>query len=117
LLGLVAMAITAFCITCSLQSVRSRNLAEEAQLRQLLLAGSQIAQNAIQNSNPIEGPQALPDTLRGDGYSLALHVESTSPDRRVIDVTASLPRYHLSQRVEFTRQNGSWQLDSAELEM
>jgi hypothetical protein len=117
LLGLVAMAITAFCITCSLQSVRSRNLAEEAQLRQLLLAGSQIAQNAIQNSTPLQGPQTLPDSLRSDGYSLSLHVQSASSDRQVIDVAASLPRHQLSQRVEFTRQNGSWQLDSAELEM
>jgi hypothetical protein len=116
LLGMIAMTLTAIGITCSMQAMRTRTLAQEAQLRQLLLAGAQAAHARLQASAAVDGPVKLPDDLSQVGDKLILIARpSADSDQAIIEIRAALDQHGSSQTVHFSRQNGAWQINSAGL--
>jgi len=117
LMGLIALTLAALGTAFVIQSRRTLALAEDAQLRQLLLAGaleaqSRLAASALDKNIPI----ALPDELRDRGAALALHPEPNAPTgQAIIQIDAALPRHRMSQRVMLLQIDGRWQITAAEL--
>jgi type II secretory pathway component PulK len=119
LMALAAMALAAAGAAFYTQVVRTRLAAEDAQLRQLLLAGAQCSIAHLDASTSIDGQVLLPDGLTQQGAVLTLHAatdqSTASADQQVVQIDAALPRHRLSQRVEFWRHNGIWQIADADL--
>jgi type II secretory pathway component PulK len=113
LLGLVAMTLVAIAATSFMQSQRSRALAEDAQLRQLLLAGADVAVSRLEKSAPLDATIPLPESLTEQGATLMLHGQ-TDGDHQTVDITATLDRRNLTQRLHLVHGT-SWQVVSAEL--
>ena len=117
LTGIIALTLAALGSAFVIQSRRTLALAEEAQLRQLLLAGaleakSRLATSAVDRNISI----ALPDELRDRGASLRLQPEANpAAGQAIIRIDAAFPRHRMSQRISFAQTNGRWQITAAEL--
>jgi type II secretory pathway pseudopilin PulG len=117
LMGLIALTLAALGTAFVIQSRRTLALAEDAQLRQLLLAGaleaqSRLAASALDKNIPI----ALPDELRDRGASLSLQPEPSPPaSQTVIRIEAALPHHRMAQRLTLAQTDGRWQVIAAEL--
>ena len=90
-------------------------LSEDAQLRQLLLAGAEIARSgftAHQGQWNIE----LPDVLKREGARLTVTVESqSSPSEGVLEIDASIPGRRMSEKVHLAETGATWNIVSADL--
>jgi hypothetical protein len=117
LIGLVATASAVLAIDFAAQARRTQSFAEDAQLRQLLLAGAQAAPRQLQAGTPPERKSiSLPDLLIEQGGVLTLQtLPAASPDEKLVRIEASLPRRHLAQDLRFTKRDGSWRIAAAEL--
>ncbi|MDP9173481.1 MAG: hypothetical protein M3O30_06400 [Planctomycetota bacterium] len=115
-LSLVVTTLAMLAVSTSLQVRRTMILAEEAQLRQLLVAGTQSLSVQLDAANtPLSSP-VLPETLRQRGAKLEINpLPGAISDARSFEIEASLPKHHMSQRVVFSRRDGNWQLREASL--
>lgn len=118
MVGLIAMSLATLGITFALQASRTQSQAEEAQLRQLLLAGAQAAcAQATANSGPHPAiwSLSLPNVLCRQGATVTLETFFDSSGRLLIHIEAALPHRRLAQDVRFKQEGGAWHLVLAEL--
>jgi hypothetical protein len=114
LMGLCAMTLTALGVTLSAQVRRTQIAAEDAQLRQLLLAGATFAREKTVSNSLGKFEVLLPDSLRHDSALLNVDIQAgTSDSERIVQVKASLPHHQNSQRLLLTLQSGAWQIVQA----
>jgi len=114
LLSLTAMTITLLGMTLFNQARRTQIVAEDAQLRQLLIAGTTFAQSRVSVSSG-RFSVAIPDALRQDSAELTVDIRADSAGDKIAEVDASLPHHRLSQQLTFSLQNGVWQIAAANL--
>ena len=116
LIFIIGMTLSSLGFSTYMQMMRTQTLSEDAQLRQLLLAGMEIARGRLQTSAKVEAPLALPDSLGADAATLALHLKSDpAAGQQTIQIDAAVSNRRLSQTVQFAQRGGAWQLTSAEL--
>ena len=116
LVAMVAMTIASIGFVMREDVLRTRAAGDEAQLRQLLLAGTQTARVRLAaTGGKADGAMALPDSLAGDGARVSLTQESAAADQAGVRIEASLGSRRLSQVVHFVLKDGAWQVDAAEL--
>ncbi|MGD0464048.1 MAG: hypothetical protein ABSB74_16320 [Tepidisphaeraceae bacterium] len=117
LVSLVTMTLTVLIAGVVGEARRTQMLSEDAQLRQLLLAGTEIARSQL----PAEAqtgqlPVTLPNSLRQAGAALTITIQSRqSPDDVQIEIEASLPRHRMTDRIHLTRATAEWQVVSSAL--
>lgn len=117
LTGIIALTLAALGSAFVIQSRRTLALAEDAQLRQLLLAGALEAKSRLATSTMDRNLSiTLPDELRDQGASLQLQPEANPPaGQAIFKIDAALPRHRMSQRVTMARRDGRWEIVTAEL--
>jgi len=117
LLGLVALTLASMGVAFVFQSQRTLSLAQDAQLRQLLLAGTFEARTRLAASG-LDKPVSLdlPDDLREQGATLKLEPQpDTAAGQITIQIEATLPRHRMAQRIHLLRLDTRWQVISADL--
>jgi type II secretory pathway component PulK len=115
LIGLLGITIGTIGIAMRTDVLRTRQAVDDAQLRQLLLAGAQQARARLAGATPVDGAMTLPQEIAGDGASVQLTQESTASDQSAVRIDASVGKRQLSQVVHFAHRNDTWQVDGAEL--
>jgi type II secretory pathway pseudopilin PulG len=117
LLGLVALTLAALGSAFIFQSRRTRALAEDAQLRQLLLAGALEAQSRLADSTLEQRVSIpLPAELADRGATLVLQPQPDAPPgQAILRIEAALPRHRMAQRLTLSQTAGRWQINNAEL--
>ena len=97
---------------------RTVHAERDAQLRQLLLAGAQLAHQRIIASqdaaNATKIAVALPAPLTQDGASLSIEIQPTDAGSTV-HVTARLRDQEQRQTLTYTRAASEWTVSSADL--
>jgi hypothetical protein len=115
LAGAAAVAVTA-AVTRDFQ--RTQRDADDAQLRQLLLAGAADASARLQAGQPageqwlVELPKELRD--RGGALRVIPNGDAKSDETRMI-VHAELSHHTREQELHFTRTAGRWRITSASI--
>ena len=115
LLSLTAMTITLLGVTLANQARRTQSATEEAQLRQLLTAGTAFVQTRISSDASGRFSVALPDALKQDSAELTVDISADSAGEKIAQVDASISHHHLSQQLTFSSQNGVWRITKASL--
>jgi type II secretory pathway pseudopilin PulG len=117
LMGLVALTLAALGSAFVVQSHRTQALAEDAQLRQLLLAGALEAQSRLAASTLEQRVSIpLPAELADRGASLILQPDPDAPaGQAILRIEAALPRHRMAQRLTLSQTAGRWQITNAEL--
>jgi hypothetical protein len=114
--SLVATTMTMLAVGAMIENKRTRIAMEDAQLRQLLIAGELAAQSSLQKGATADSTLALPDALQQPGAAVKMRIEpGATPDERWIEVEASLPRHRISQRVHVMQHNAIWEITGAQL--
>jgi len=121
LVALVSVAMAAAAAVFRLDVRRTASAAEEAELRELLMAGERIARERLASAggdDPRAGMEAvpLPPSLAADGGSLRLIVTPgpASGTMQVI-VEAAVPGRSMSQALRYERGPNGWGLGGAGL--
>jgi hypothetical protein len=114
LTGIVAITLGTMGMTFSLDAQRTRGQMESAQLRQLLLAGTEIAGENLGASEGARNIEvALPRELEG---KLELEIRAANGSgERVVMVDAMLEGRRMSQRLHYVREGNQWNLVAAEV--
>lgn len=115
LLGLIAVALVLLTRQMGYEMQRTRSAYDDAQLRQLLLAGAQdtIARAsawAADGSAPDHWTLELPADLRELGASVSIHVTDAGPDRRTVQIDARLRDRDAADTLQFARSDQGWKL-------
>jgi hypothetical protein len=106
LVSLTGMAVTEITVTLAADVRRTMRLAEDAQLRQLLLAGAEFAVNHPEAGHyDVAAPAEV-----GGKLSVDVHGDNT------VDVEATVPRRRQSERLTLAQENGGWQISEVVLE-
>jgi hypothetical protein len=119
LIALVAMALVATGSLFNAEFRRTQRATEEAQLRQLLLAGERAARDALAANAANEPGKPinveLPTSLTAGGARLSLTPAATAPSEggMTVAVTARLSNV-LEQRLTFARRGEIWELTTVE---
>lgn len=115
MISIVAGSLAALTLAFAGQARRTTRQAQDAQLRQLLLAGQVAAQQAIGQSK--SGEVVLPPDLRSAGASLRYEaVQGDAADEMQFRIVASLGEGRsMTQTLRFARAGDHWELRSAEL--
>ena len=116
LLSLTAMTITLLGVTLSNQALRTRSIGEDAQLRQLLIAGTAFAQTRIPSDSSGRFSVAVPDALGQESAELTVDIRAGSAGDKIAEIEASLAHHRLSQQLIFSSQNGVWRVTAATLD-
>lgn len=119
MIAIVALALVSMTTAASSQSRHQSSDAREAQLEQLLLAGTQ---DALGRYNSASAPKAnesfkveLPAALAGIG-ALEVHIDSMSGDSNATaTVRATMNSQVASETVSFAKSGSTWHLKSAVL--
>jgi hypothetical protein len=116
LMGMVALTIAAFGVAITSEARRTAMLADQAQLRQLLLAGTQAAEAQLPEMQPrkkIAVP--LPEVLVKRGAAVELQFEpAESSGERIVHVDAVYDGHRYIQRLHFARKGQGWELIAAD---
>lgn len=118
LLTLVAITLVPLTALTRAQVRYTRHVADEAQLRQMLLAGEQAARATLaQAPEPPARQQAvpLPSGLAEAGATLTLGFEELEDDRWRVRVRAALGEDHAQQTLRYRREDQRWQLERTRL--
>ena len=120
LVALVAMAIATVLALVRLDLRRTAESLEQAQLRQMLLAGERAAGEQLAASEAAPAAQdvavALPPGLAADGASLKLRLEPGPKDgTAAATVEAALAGKALAQTLRYQRGPDGWQLAAVQL--
>ena len=118
----MSLAVLAMATRFATETKMTRHAVQDAQLRQLLLAGAAAARQQLNEPsktppNDQPAPIALPAEIDGDDPSLVLRFSPTAADgARTVVVEAVLDRRHARQSLRFERSDGKWRIVHAELE-
>jgi hypothetical protein len=115
LMSLAAMTMTLLGTTIINQARRTQILSEDAELRQLLIAGAAFAEIEAESNSAGRVSVPLPDPLERNSAGLTIEFHSNSPTEKIAEVEASLPHHRLSQQLTVSFENGLWQLTAANL--
>jgi hypothetical protein len=115
MISIVAGSLAALTLAFAAQAKRTARQAQDAQLRQLMLAGQVAAQQAVGQSK--NGEVALPADLRSAGASLRYEtIQGDAADEMQFRIVATLGEGRsMSQTLRFARAGERWELRSAEL--
>jgi hypothetical protein len=113
LLSLTAVTITLLGSALVNQARRTQLAAEDAQLRQLLVAGADIARTKLSSSGSFTVD--LPPSLRDESAALTIQIQDNPSGQKIATIKATFPHHSLSQQLTFTSQNSAWQLTGATL--
>ncbi|HEY2584793.1 MAG TPA: hypothetical protein VGI81_03385 [Tepidisphaeraceae bacterium] len=113
LLGLIAVAVALVTRQMGYEMKRTRAAYEDAQLRQLLLAG---AQDAVARAGSWDADRPAPDhwelevpaSLRHLGASVSMRVSESGPDARQVQIDAHLGRRDATDTLQFSRTDRGW---------
>jgi hypothetical protein len=118
LIGLVGAVLLAMSGVFAIEARRARSETAEAQLRQMVLAGTGEAAR-LASSNSLEAGKAvsvaLPETLVQQEGRLTLTPASPREGSLTLSMEAKLGRQTMRQSLAFTGANGQWRLASATL--
>lgn len=95
------------------ESRRTRLAQEDLQLRQLLIAGQEIAATRLPLTASVD--VKLPPQLISSGATLRLSPTSNSDFEEVIDVEAALPRHRMAQTLHYAKDSTGWRLVHVDL--
>jgi len=115
LMSFTAMTLTVLTLTIFSQARRGQVSSQDAELRQLLTAGANFAQTQLQSQTTVHTAIPLPDSLRQQSAELTIDIDSISPTQKIVEIQASLPHHHLSQKITFELQQNVWRPISATL--
>ena len=118
IMGLVGATATAMVSMISADYHRSRRLAEEAQMRQMFLAGNaQVMEQAQSWNQPSAGKSSLtlPDALRTQEASLEVSTTAQGNDTVQVTMTARIAKHESCEELTLKRSDGKWKIDSAQL--
>ena len=119
IMGLVGATATAMVTMISADYHRTRRLADEAQMRQMFLAGNAQVLDQAQNWNqqpPTEKTLlALPDVLRADEASLVINIAPQGNDAVQVTMTARIAKHQSREDLTLKRSDGKWRIDSSQL--
>ena len=114
LLGLIAVALALLTKQLGYELQRTRSAYEDAQLRQLLLAGAQDAA-ARAGRWSAQGPAApgawkveLPADLNAQDASISIEAMEAGPDGRTVRIEARLSYRRAEETLEFSRTDAGW---------
>lgn len=113
MLTLVSASILGLTLLFAAEARHSRRVHGDAQLRQLLLAGTVLAAAHLDELTQQPWTAPLPEQLTDRGATLTLQLQ---PDVGVVRVAGSLDERTAEQTLRFVRQEGVWQLVEAHLE-
>ena len=103
LIGFTAMTVTEIGLTVALDARRTTRLAEDTQLRQLLLAGGEFAvQHPAAGHYQMPVPAQVPATVTID-----VHADHSA------DLEAKLPDRRVSEHISLTQIGNAWQISQA----
>ena len=125
-IAVVSLAVLAMATRYATEAKMTRYALQDAQLRQLLLAGAAAAQQQL-NRPPGPAPEptpddrplavALPAEIDGDSPSLVLRFATVAADgTRSVLVQAAVDGRHARQTLRFERHDANWRMVEAELE-
>jgi hypothetical protein len=119
MLGLVSVTLVVLSSQFSYDLTRTRVVAREAQLSQLLLAGAQDAQERLRGSpeKPRESSWQveLPAALSRSGAKLMVEANALGNQKTEVIVEAKMGGQSSLQTLHFRHVDGAWLVDSAEL--
>lgn len=117
LIAIVGLGLAAMAALFAGETRRTGRQRDDAQLRQLLIAGEVAARDALARGER-EGTVALPADLTSLGARLTFSPIGDPSDREAhVRVTASTADGRtMSQRLTYAATDGKWELRSAELE-
>ena len=117
LVAIIGVGLAAMAAVFAGEVRRSARVRDDAQLRQLLLAGEVAARAAVARGGDA-GEVELPGELKVRGAALALAAEGTDADgQRKLRVTARLAgERSMSQVLTYRGSGAEWTLHSAELD-
>jgi hypothetical protein len=115
LVAVVGAALSALTISISAEAKRTARQSEDAQLRQLLLAGQLAAQASFGQAN--RGDVAVPPALKSAGISVRYEtIAGSSANEMNTRIVARLGNGRTAeQTLRFARVADGWQLRAAEL--
>jgi hypothetical protein len=119
MIGLIGATLLAMSGIFAIEARRARTESTDAQLRQLLLAGTAHAAQAVVSAPPASVAKpinlALPELLTQQDARLTLTLTPPKGSELRVAIEASLARRTLRQTLLFTNTAGTWQLTSATL--
>lgn len=117
LMALVALALASLAALVAYDARRTRDARTDAQLRQLLLAGTAAAIDRARSAPPEADahpwPVSLPQTLADDGATLTVKLSATGPEGTEARIDATSEERSLGQTVVLVQRNGQWAVKSA----
>jgi type II secretory pathway component PulK len=114
LIGFVALTLAGLGETLTTQIQRTVRARQDAQLRQLLLAGAEIAQVRLNVGLALDAPIELPAILRAQDATLQLKSSDDADEKRV-EALAKFEGVSLSEELSFGQTSGHWQMIDAQL--
>jgi|HubBroStandDraft_6_1064221.scaffolds.fasta_scaffold2117011_2 hypothetical protein len=115
MLALVAMMLAALALACHADARRTEMAEADAQLRQLLTAGTAAMPSSLQTTSGNSIAVALPKSLNDEEAILTVFVDHLSASDADVRLEAALPGRRMSQRAHFSRDQSGWRLTTAEL--
>lgn len=119
LLAMVSAALLLLTRQLGFEFQRTRQATEDAQLRQLLLAGAQDAVARAKEWHADAPPPGwsleLPRELADGGASVSFEVGAAKDDWREVVVVARMGGREAVQTLTFTRTGDAWKVSSAAL--
>jgi hypothetical protein len=115
LISFTVMTLTVLMATIAAQSRRAQILSQDAQLRQLLTAGAAFADAKLQSDSSGRFSVPLPESLVQLSADLTVEIQPGPDDKTLVEIQASLPHHHLSQRLTFARKEDRWRITDATL--
>ena len=114
LLALVAMMLGALAVTCHSDAQRTMAATADAQLRQLLLAGAEMAPHWLEGKSA-KAEIPVPEMLRNNDATLELYLDHVGSGQVEVQLAASFKGRHMREGARFLRREGRWRLVSAQL--
>jgi hypothetical protein len=117
LLGLTSIAMAVIGVAFKMQATRTQLQIQQAQIRQLLLAGSKEAQERLGSGKQVDEAVVLPAELAESAAVLTLSSSdrATGTGRVTVEIEAALPHCRGAERVVFAGSGSDWRMVSAEL--
>jgi hypothetical protein len=114
---LIAVALAVIGAAMSAEAQRAIHQTTQAQLEQMLLAGTQAAKQRLSSSaSPDWIDVPLPPSLAADAGQLRLAVLQRSDQSLTLQISADLHDKHASQQLTFSKTGEEWTVLSAELQ-
>lgn len=116
MLALVAVAVGALVVLVRTDVNRTFRQSTDAQLRQLLLAGTTEAKRLLGSGGMAQATDlALPPAIASQGAAVRLTPGTVGPDRAELQVRATWGDASLVQSLRFRRDASGWALEAARL--